>query len=99
MRVHIEHFATSYSITFHSDESEYDVENFGSLDDALAYAEEEIDVRCQAIFATIWDSNTGEVYASCSWDDESIPEEDYGDWDYNEDEGFDPYLGEYTWDC
>lgn len=99
MKVHIEHFASSYSITFHSDESEYDVENFGSLDDALAYAEEEIDVRCQATFATIWDSNTGEVYASCSWDDESIPEEDYGDWDYNEDEGFDPYLGQYTWDC
>ena len=102
MRVHIEHFASSYSITFHSDESEYDVENFSSLDAALAYAEEEIDVRCQATFATIWDSNTGEVYASCSWDDESIPEEDYGawdDWGYNEDEGFDPYMGEYTWDC
>jgi len=99
MKIHIEHFATSYSITFHSDESEYDVENFGSLDDAIAYAQEEIDVRCQATFATIWDSNTGEVYASCSWDDESIPEEDYGDWDYNEDEGFDPYLGQYTWDC
>lgn len=99
MKIHIEHFATSYSITFHSDESEYDVENFGSLDDAIAYAQEEIDVRQQATFATIWDSNTGEVYASCSWDDESIPEEDYGDWDYNEDEGFDPYLGQYTWDC
>ena len=99
MRVHIEHFATSYSITFHSDENEYDVENFGSLDDALAYAEEEIDVRCQATFASIWDANTGELYATCSWDNESIPEEDYGDWDYNEDEGFDPYLGEYTWDC
>ena len=99
MKIHIEHFATSYSITFHSDEGEYDVENFSSLDDAIAYAQEEIDVRCQAIFATIWDSNTGEVYASCSWDDESIPEEDYSDWDYNEDEGFDPYLGQYTWDC
>lgn len=102
MRVHIEHFATSYSITFHTEDSDYDVENFSSLDAALAYAEEEIDVRCQAIFATIWDSNTGEVYASCSWDDESTPEEDYGaweDWNYNEDEGFDPYLGEYTWDC
>ena len=99
MKIHIEHFATSYSITFHSGESEYDVENFSSLDAAIAYAQEEIDVRCQATFASIWDSNTGEVYASCSWDDESIPEEDYGDWDYNEDEGFDPYLGQYTWDC
>lgn len=101
MRVHIEHSATSYSITFHGTIS-YDVESFGSLDDALAFAEEEIDVRQQATFASIWDSNTGEVYATCSSDDESIPEEDDGtweDWNYNEDEGFDPYLGEYTWDC
>lgn len=25
-------------------------------------------------------------------------EPDY-DWGYNEDEGFDPYAGCYTWDC
>ena len=26
--------------------------------------------------------------------------EDYDyDWGYNEDEGFDPYAGCYTWDC
>ena len=99
MKIHIEHFATSYSITFHSGDNEYDVENFGSLDDALAYAQEEIDTRCQATFASIWDANTGELYATCWGDDEFIPEEDYGDWDYNEDEGFDPYMGEYTWDC
>jgi len=102
MRVHIEHFATSYSITFHGAIS-YDVESFGSLDDALAFAEEEIDVRQQATFASIWDSNTGEVYVTCSSDDESTSEEDDScpveDWGYNEDEGFDPYLGEYTWDC
>lgn len=65
MKIHIEHFATSYGITFYNEDSEYDVENFGSLDDALAYAEEEIDVRCQATFAAIWDSNTGELYATC----------------------------------
>lgn len=102
MKIHIEHFATSYSITFHSDENKYDVENFGSLDAAIAYAQEEIDVRCQATFASIWDVNTGELAATCWWDDESVPEEDCGawdDWGYNEDEGFDPYLGEYTWDC
>ena len=29
------------------------------------------------------------------WDD-GCPVEDWG---YNEDEGFDPYMGEYTWDC
>lgn len=27
-------------------------------------------------------------------------DEDYDyDWGYNEDEGFDPYEGCYTWDC
>lgn len=102
MKVHIEHSASSYSITFHGTIS-YDVESFGSLDDALAFAEEEIDMRQQATFASIWDSNTGEVYATCSSDDESPTEEDDPDydldWGYNEDEGFDPYAGEYTWDC
>ena len=102
MKIHIENYATSFSITFHSGDSEYDVENFGSLDAAIAYAEEEIDVRQQATFAFIWDANTGELYATCWCDDESTPEEDYGawdDWGYNEDEGFDPYMGEYTFDC
>lgn len=101
MKIHIENYATSFSITFHSEENGmYDVENFGSLDDALAYAEEEIDVRCQATFASIWDANTGELYATC-WA-EAVEEEDNcpdEDWGYNEDEGFDPYMGEYTWDC
>ena len=99
MRIHIEHFATSYSITFHGAIG-YDVECFGSLDDALAFAEEEIDVRQPATFASIWDSNTGEVYATCAADD-TPDEDDFDDldWTYNEDEGFDPYLGEYTWDC
>ena len=38
-----------------------------------------------------------------SWDEwlntpEEESEPDY-DWGYNEDEGFDPYAGGYTWDC
>lgn len=107
MKIHVENYATSFGITFHSGDNEYEVENFGSLDDAIAYAQEEIDVRQQATFASIWDANTGELYATCWWNDESIPEDfdpylgEYicDDWDYNEDEGFDPYMGEYTWDC
>lgn len=102
MKIHIENYATSFVITFHSGDSEYEVENFGSLDDALAYAEEEIDVRQQATFASIWNTYTGELAATCWWEDGDVPEEDYGawdDWNYNEDEGFDPYMGEYTWDC
>jgi len=33
------------------------------------------------------------------WDDEDEDDDWYGDWDYNEDEGYDPYEGYYTWDC
>lgn len=34
-----------------------------------------------------------------SWDEDYSDDGAYDDWGYNEDEGFDPYLGEYTWDC
>lgn len=45
----------------------------------------------------IIDSETGELIAEC------VPEksvnDDYDDWGYNEDMGYDPYLGCYTDDC
>ena len=44
----------------------------------------------------VCDSNTGELIAECDSDRcDPTPE----DWDYNEDEGFDPYMGCYTDDC
>ena len=42
------------------------------------------------------DSKTGELIAEC------VPEkssDDDGDWDFNEDMGFDPYMGCYSDDC
>lgn len=53
------------------------------------------------------DSNTGELIAECEPDKEvdndaeswPTPEEIFDDWGYNEDEGYDPYLGCYTDDC
>jgi hypothetical protein len=55
----------------------------------------------------VTDTNTGELIAECepnkeinddaeSW---PTPEEIFDDWDYNEDMGFDPYLGCYSDDC
>lgn len=41
-------------------------------------------------------SDTGELIAECEPDK---PIEDDNDWDYNEDMGFDPYEGGYTYDC
>lgn len=53
------------------------------------------------------DSKTGELIAECVPDKEvnndveswPTPEEIFDDWDYNEDMGFDPYLGCYSDDC
>ena len=60
---------------------------FEDINAALAYCEEEIDVRQQAISAVIWDTLTGEVYATCGFDEENILEEDYG------------VLDDYALDC
>ncbi len=43
------------------------------------------------------DSKTGELIAECV--PEKSSDDDYGDWDFNEDMGFDPYMGCYTDDC
>ncbi len=77
---------------------------FEDINAALAYCEEEIDVHQQAISAVIWDTETGEIYATCGCDEDDIAEEDYPTWDPWEDDwdremGFDPYEGCYTYDC
>lgn len=118
MKIHIINNARSFIVSYWNDDASWEDPNpYSTIDAAVAAAENEIDVRQQAIGAHILDTETGEIYVTCYWDDESTPEEDYGpqdiewddhywddgcpveDWGYNEDEGFDPYLGEYTFDC
>ena len=65
---------------------------FDDLNAALAYCEEEIDVRQQAISAAIWDVDTVEVYAVCGFDEDDIAEEDYFTDDVDE-SNYDPYMG------
>lgn len=50
---------------------------------------------------TVCDSTTGEIVAECRPDDElDFDNPNYDpDWGYNEDMGFDPYLGCYSDDC
>lgn len=43
------------------------------------------------------DSKTGELIAECV--PEKSVDDGYNDWDYDEDMGFDPYMGCYTDDC
>jgi len=69
---------------------------FEDINAAIAYCKEEIDVRQQAISAVIWDTNTGEIYATCGEDEE---EEFFDDGDWDREIGFDPYEGCYTYDC
>lgn len=44
-----------------------------------------------------WDS--WDEWLQCDSVQEDEEEDTYEDWGYNEDEGFDPYAGMYTWDC
>ena len=52
----------------------------------------------EKVFVT--DSKTGELIAECDPDPKNSNEDDYDpDWGYNEDMGFDPHEGGYTYDC
>lgn len=75
-----------------------------ALQDAVDYAEmifgDGTPLRKDAISkVTICDTETGEICAECERDpvEEASPADE--DWGYNEDMGFDPYLGCYTDDC
>lgn len=67
--------------------------DFANINDAIAWLEEEIDVRQQAFGGSVYDLYTGEIYATCYWDDNSVPEEDYGSWDDVDESNYDPYAG------
>ena len=90
-------FANHYncSVTLcNEDDGLYDAPTtFEDINAALAYCEEEIDVRQQAISAVIWDTMTGEVYATCGFDEDDIAEEDYPIWDDVDESNYDPYAG------
>ncbi len=99
-------------VTFcNEDDGLYDAPySFDDLNAALAYCEEEIDVRQQAISAAIWDADTGEVYAVCGFDEDDIAEEDYPVWDDDywddgcpvddvDESNYDPYLGCDVYEC
>ena len=110
MKINLYNSAKSYSVTLcNEDDGIYDAPApFADINAALAYCEEEIDVRQQAISAVIWDTDTGEVYVTCGFDEGDIAEEDYGpqdiEWDDHywddgcpiddvDESNYDPYAG------
>lgn len=80
-----------------------------ALQDAVDYAEMIFDDKTPFRWdtvskVTICDAYTGEICAECEHNDtptdSEIDNPNYDhDWDYNEDMGFDPYLGCYSDDC
>lgn len=77
-------------------------EHFYSLANAIEHAELIMTGEHEITRIVVWDAKTGEILAECypeedEDDDDEYP--DYPDWGYDEDEGYDPYEGCYTWDC
>lgn len=79
------------------------INRFGSLKDAVEWAQFQIDARpidFRIDCIRISSCETGELLAECTPEiSENSSDEEYEDWDYNEDMGYDPYLGCYTDDC
>lgn len=95
MKINIYNNARSFIVSYWNDDSEWeDAYPYSTIDAAMEAAKNEIDVRQQAIGAHIIDVETGEIYVTCTWDENDIPEEDYGPWDDDVDESnYDPYAG------
>lgn len=77
-------------------------QRFTTLQKALDWANEIIEIspfnfEIEKIYIT--DVKTGEMLAECFPDEEDAYEDEYADWGYNEDAGYDPYLGCYSDDC
>ena len=100
MKIEILNDATPIAVAFIGfDEEDYAAPyNFASINDALAYVEEQIDERQQYAGACIYHAETGEAYVICEADE---AEGEDGDYDYEPDleMGFNPYLGCYDYDC
>lgn len=93
---------TAYIATCKGNSFMYDFDSGTNLEECKCWATNAFDNYLEIPAAmiskiTFIDHNTGEVLMECAHDD--YEEEFNSDWDYNEDEGFDPYEGGYTYDC
>ena len=97
MRINIYNSARSFTVCYWNGDSEWeDACPYSTIDAAMEAAKNEIDVRQQAMGAHIVDTETGEIYVTCTWDENDIPEEDYGDWDDNG--PYDVEWDDHYWD-
>lgn len=104
-------YGSSYEIvitTKTADVFRYDISN-APLQVAVDFVEsvfaDETAIRSGLVAdALICDANTGEILAECApdpdYEESNFENENYdSDWGYNEDMGYDPYMGCYTDDC
>lgn len=106
-------YGAAFELRIHTYTDENFIKEFGTgtLGDAVNYAEaifaDKTSIRADFVAdILVIDTNTGEICAECKADPECGPtevdfeNENYDpDWGYNEDMGFDPYMGCYTDDC
>lgn len=78
---------------------------YATLDECKRWAKNALDDNLMEIPAQLiskisfCDANTAELLMTCERDEEEAKAEDPLEWNFDEDLGFDPYLGEYTYDC
>ena len=88
MKIHIYNNARSFIVSYWNEDASWEDPNpYSIIDAAVEAADNEIDVRQQALGAHIIDAETGKIYVTCYRDENDIPEEDYG------------VLDDYALDC
>ena len=103
MKLTIDYATSCYATIYEANGDSWQFgHRFTKLADAIDWARFHIEARpisFEISVIYICDANTGEILATCEPETEGpTATEDWED-NYNEDEGFDPYLGCYTDDC
>ena len=96
MEINFENYGRFYcSLAYvNNDVIDYRASNPHTLKECANFIENRMSICNTIVLGIICDFDTGEVVATIEHEQE--PD---NDWDYNEDMGFDPYMGCYTDDC
>ena len=102
MNITFENFGNfSYTLNY-ADGGCYDaeLENLLGFKDVCDFVEHRMNHDEDIVSSYIYSAETGEIVATITReDDEDENDPEWDDWGYNEDMGFDPYMGCYTDDC
>lgn len=105
MKINFENYGEFYCtlININGDSVDYRASHPHTLKECTDFIENRMSFCRSVILGVICDWNTGEIVATIEQEHEpdySIYERQLDcDWGYNEDMGYDPYMGCYTDDC